>query len=163
MEEDFLMQDQESDPIQPENEEEVEDTQPERKTGKSRGSIYDALDEEEEEEEDDDEDEDDEDDDDRRGKKRAKHRHKRSAVNRFLDVEAEVDTEEEEEEEEDEAGGDEFIADAGLEGDEDDVNRRAAVNARLDRRERELNDQDLAKNCPKSPRTLWTRCRAIHR
>lgn len=40
---------------------------------------------------------------------------------------------------------DEFIADIGPEGDEDDVNRRAAVNARLDRRERELNDQDLAK------------------
>lgn len=40
---------------------------------------------------------------------------------------------------------DEFIADAGLEGDDEDVNRRAAVNARLDRRERELNDQDLAK------------------
>lgn len=33
------------------------------------------------------------------------HRHRRNAVNRFLDVEAEVDTEEEEEEEEDEAGG----------------------------------------------------------
>lgn len=33
------------------------------------------------------------------------HRHRRSAVNRFLDVEAEVDTEDEEEEEEDEAGG----------------------------------------------------------
>lgn len=40
---------------------------------------------------------------------------------------------------------DEFIADAGLEGDEEDINRRAAVNARLDRRERELNEQDLAK------------------
>lgn len=40
---------------------------------------------------------------------------------------------------------DEFIADAGLEGDDEDMNRRAAVNARLDRRERELNDQDLAK------------------
>lgn len=33
------------------------------------------------------------------------HRHRRNTVNRFLDVEAEVDTEEEEEEEEDEAGG----------------------------------------------------------
>lgn len=93
------------------------------------------------------------------------HRHRRHNVNRFLDVEAEVDTEEDEEEEEDEAEGgtsillscsssvlsirfvtpDEFIADVGPEGDEDDVNRRAAVNARLDRRERELNDQDLAK------------------
>jgi transcription elongation factor SPT5 len=90
------------------------------------------------------------------------HRHRRHAVNRFLDVEAEVDTEEDEEEEEDEAEGgmnnllsrsfsilkyisDEFIADVGGEGDEEDGNRRAAVNARLDRRERELNDQDLAK------------------
>ncbi|KAF8558684.1 transcription elongation factor Spt5 [Imleria badia] len=137
---DYTMHDQESDPVQPENdeEEEAEQAQPERKTGKSRGSIYDALD--------DDEDEDDEEEEvDHRGKKRAKHRHRRNAVNRFLDVEAEVDTDEEEEEEEDEAGGDEFIADAGLEGDDEDINRRAAVNARLDRRERELNDQDLAK------------------
>ncbi|KAF8837001.1 transcription elongation factor Spt5 [Paxillus ammoniavirescens] len=144
MDEDYSM----SDPIQAENEEEeVEETQPERKSGKSRGSIYDALDDEDDEE-DEDEDEDEEEDEEeggRHGKKRAKHRHKRAAVNRFLDVEAEVDTEEEEEEEEEEVGGDEFIADAGLEGDEDDMNRRAAVNARLDRRERELNDQDLAK------------------
>jgi transcription elongation factor SPT5 len=33
------------------------------------------------------------------------HRHRRHTVNRFLDVEAEVDTEEEEEEEEDGAEG----------------------------------------------------------
>ncbi|KAH0831224.1 hypothetical protein J3R83DRAFT_13804 [Lanmaoa asiatica] len=144
MDDDYAMQDQESDPVQPENEEEeeeeVEQIQPERKTGKFRGSIYDALDDDEE-----DEDEDEDEEEDHRGRKRAKHRHKRNAVNRFLDVEAEVDTDEEEEEEEEEAGGDEFIADAGLEGDDEDVNRRAAVNARLDRRERELNDQDLAK------------------
>ncbi|KIJ64684.1 hypothetical protein HYDPIDRAFT_175264 [Hydnomerulius pinastri MD-312] len=146
MEEEYSMHDQESDPIQAENEEEeVEEPQPERKSGKSRGSIYDALDDEDAEEEEEDDEDDEEEEDDRRGRKRAKHRHKRNAVNRFLDVEAEVDTEEDEEEEEDEAGGDEFIADAGLEGDDDDVNRRAAVNARLDRRERELNDQDLAK------------------
>ncbi|KAG8216091.1 hypothetical protein J3R82DRAFT_8092 [Butyriboletus roseoflavus] len=141
VDDDYAMQDLESDPVQPENEEEeeVERTQPERKSGKSRGSIYDALSDDEEDEDQD------EDEEDYRGRKRAKHRHKRNAVNRFLDVEAEVDTEEEEEEEEEEAGGDEFIADAGLEGDDEDVNRRAAVNARLDRRERELNDQDLAK------------------
>ncbi|KAG9308343.1 hypothetical protein JVU11DRAFT_12109 [Chiua virens] len=143
MDDDYPIQDQESDPVQQEveQEEEVEQTRSERKTGKSRGSIYDPLDDDEEEEE---EDEEDDDDDDHRGRKRAKHR-KRNAVNRFLDVEAEVDTEEEEEEEEEEAGADEFIAEAGLEGEDDDMNRRAAVNARLDRREREFNEQDLAK------------------
>ncbi|KAG6337015.1 hypothetical protein ID866_2075 [Astraeus odoratus] len=134
---------QESDPIQPENEEEEEEEEIQSKPkGKARGSTYDALDEDEEEEEDGDEDEEDEE-DDRRGRKRAKHRHVRPAVNRFLDVEAEVDTDEDEEEEEEEAGGDEFIADTGV--DDYDMNRRAAVNARLDRRERELDDQDLAK------------------
>lgn len=40
---------------------------------------------------------------------------------------------------------DEFIADVGGEGEEDDVARRAADHARFDRRERELDDQDLAK------------------
>ena len=40
---------------------------------------------------------------------------------------------------------DEFIADTGGEGDEDDVARRTGDHARLDRRQRELNDQDLAK------------------
>ncbi|KAF9238110.1 early transcription elongation factor of RNA pol II, NGN section-domain-containing protein [Melanogaster broomeanus] len=149
MDEEFLVQDQESDPIQPENEEEeAEDTRPGRKTRKSQGSIYDALDDEDDEEEEEEEDGD-EDEEDRRGKKLAK----RSAVGRFLGVEAEVDTEEEDEE--DEASGDEFIADAGLEGDEDDVNRRAAVNARLDRRERELNDLCLAKIA----KNLHERCR----
>ncbi|KAG1749697.1 uncharacterized protein EDB91DRAFT_1109150 [Suillus paluster] len=133
------------DPIQQGNDEETEQQAQQRLNGKSRGSIYDALDGEDEEEEEDEEDEEDEEPGRDRGRKRAKHRHRRNAVNRFLDVEAEVDTEDEEEEEEDEAGGDEFIADIGPEGDEDDVNRRAAVNARLDRRERELNDQDLAK------------------
>ncbi|KAH7910380.1 hypothetical protein BJ138DRAFT_1114128 [Hygrophoropsis aurantiaca] len=147
-EDEYAMNEPESDPVQQEEEEEEEEEQPEpaQKPRKSRPSIYDALDDEDDEEDEEDEDEDEEDDPGRdRGKKRAKHRHKRPAVNRFLDVEAEVDTDEDEEEEEDEAGGDEFIADAGNEGDDDDVNRRAAVNARLDRRERELNDQDLAK------------------
>jgi len=70
MDDDYAMQDRESDPVQPENdeEEEVEQTQPERKTGKSRGSIYDALDDDEEEDEDEDEDE------GHRGRKRAKVR-----------------------------------------------------------------------------------------
>lgn len=41
---------------------------------------------------------------------------------------------------------DEFIAGPGVEDDdEDEVGRRAAGHARLDRRERELDDQDLAK------------------
>ncbi|KAI0088854.1 hypothetical protein BDY19DRAFT_1041717 [Irpex rosettiformis] len=113
--------------------------------------------EEEEEEEDDEEDDEDEEDEDEdegleRGKKRPKvrdwyseyHRHKRPAVNRFLDVEAEVDEDEEEDEDEDEYGRDEFIADVGGEGEDGEVAPRAAVNARLNL-ERELNDQDLAK------------------
>lgn len=72
MDDDYAMQDLESDPVQPENdeEEEVEQTQPERKTGKSRGSIYDALDDDEDE----DEDEDEEEDEGHRGRKRAKVR-----------------------------------------------------------------------------------------
>ncbi|KAF8452579.1 hypothetical protein L210DRAFT_3437059 [Boletus edulis BED1] len=142
IDDDYAMQEQESDPVQPENyeEEEVEQTRSEPKAGKVRGSIYDPLDDDDDEDEEEEEEE-----EDHRGRKRAKHRHRRNAVNRFLDVEAEVDTEEEDEEEEDDAGGDEFIAEPGFEGDEEDVNRRAAVNARLDRRERELNDQDLAK------------------
>ena len=78
IDDDFAMQDQESDPVQPENEEEeeVEQIQPERKTGKSRGSIYDALDDDEEDE---DEDEDEEE-DDHRGRKRAKVRVLRDIV-----------------------------------------------------------------------------------
>ena len=40
---------------------------------------------------------------------------------------------------------DEFIAEAGGEGEEADIVRRAADHARFDRRERELDDQDLAK------------------
>lgn len=41
---------------------------------------------------------------------------------------------------------DEFIAEPGVEGDEEEeIGRRAAGHARLDRRERELDDQDLAK------------------
>lgn len=69
MDDDYAMQDQESDPVQPENEEqeEVEQAQPERRTGKSRGSIHDALDDEDE-----DEDEDEEEEEDHRGRKRAK-------------------------------------------------------------------------------------------
>ncbi|EMD36765.1 hypothetical protein CERSUDRAFT_137024 [Gelatoporia subvermispora B] len=59
---------------------------------------------------------------------------------------AEVDEDEEEEEEDEEFVGDEFIADAGLEGvEEEDVTRRAADHARYDRRQREYDDQDLAK------------------
>ncbi|KAF9806122.1 hypothetical protein IEO21_08804 [Rhodonia placenta] len=82
-----------------------------------------------------------------RGKKRQKvcgcHRTKRPAVNRFLDVEAEVDEDEEDEEDEDEYARDEFVV--GGEVEEDDLARRAADHARFDRRERELDDQDLAK------------------
>ncbi|KAI0672145.1 transcription elongation factor Spt5 [Trametes maxima] len=101
-------------------------------------------DDEEEEEEDDEEDDEDEDEGQERGKKRAKHRHKRPAVNRFLDVEAEVDEDEDEEEDEDEYARDEFIADTGVEGEDDyDMVRRAADHARYDRRVREMDDRDL--------------------
>jgi transcription elongation factor SPT5 len=37
------------------------------------------------------------------------------------------------------------LAEPGFEGEEDDAARRAATHARLERRERELDDQDLAR------------------
>ncbi|KAJ2990894.1 hypothetical protein NUW54_g8344 [Trametes sanguinea] len=128
-------------------EDEHEEHEEERPRKHSRREE-DEEDEEEEEEEDDEEDEDEEEDEEdegmERGKKRAKHRHKRPAVNRFLDVEAEVDEDEEEEEDEDEYARDEFIADTGLEGEDDyDMVRRAADHARYDRRVREMDDRDL--------------------
>lgn len=69
VDDDYAMHEQESDPVQPENdeEEEMEQTRPDRKTAKSRGSIYDALDDD-----DDDEEEDEEEAEDHRGRKRAK-------------------------------------------------------------------------------------------
>ncbi|EPQ50819.1 transcription elongation factor Spt5 [Gloeophyllum trabeum ATCC 11539] len=96
-------------------------------------------------EEDEDEDEEDEEDiDEGRPKKRTKHRHKkRNAVNRFLDVEAEVDEDEEDEEDEEDYGREGFIEE-GAEDEVDDI-RRAVDHARLDRREREFDDQDLAR------------------
>ncbi|KAH9931558.1 uncharacterized protein B0H18DRAFT_989959 [Fomitopsis serialis] len=118
-----------------ENEEveaEYEEEQEERPRKSSRRDYDEDEDEEDEEEEDPGAD---------RGKKR--RRTKRPAVNRFLDVEAEVDEDEDEEEDEDEYARDEFVV--GGEAEEDDVTRRAADHARFDRRERELNDQDLAK------------------
>ncbi|KAI0694194.1 hypothetical protein BC835DRAFT_1350385 [Cytidiella melzeri] len=123
-----------------------DDEEEEREEEQNLGYKHKRQDEEEEDEEDEDEDEEDEDEDEgvERGKKRAKHRHKRPAVNRFLDVEAEVDEDEEEDEDEDEYGRDEFIADVGGEGEDGEMAPRAAVNARLNL-ERELNDQDLVK------------------
>ncbi|KAF8957531.1 hypothetical protein BDZ97DRAFT_1906781 [Flammula alnicola] len=83
-------------------------------------------DEEEEEEEDEDDDEEDEEDEDeapgRKGKKRAKHRHKRSGLSRFLDIEAEVSDEDDEDEEEEEYGADAFITNA--DDVDDDMTRR---------------------------------------
>ncbi|KAJ2933337.1 hypothetical protein H1R20_g3768, partial [Candolleomyces eurysporus] len=91
--------------------------EPQTDAGRSKGKTAREDDEEQEEEyperDDDDEedDEDDEDDDEEeeevgpKGKKRRKHRHKRSAVSRFLDVEAEVSDEDEEDEDEDEDAG----------------------------------------------------------
>ncbi|KAI8989014.1 transcription elongation factor Spt5 [Trametes punicea] len=130
---------------EPEEREERE----EERTRKHSRREEDVDEEEEEEEDDEEEDEDEEEEDEEdegteRGKKRAKHRHKRPAVNRFLDVEAEVDEDEDEEEDEDEYARDEFIADTGIEGEEDyDMVRRAADHARYDRRVREMDDRDL--------------------
>jgi transcription elongation factor SPT5 len=103
--------------------------------------------EEDDEGDDDDEEEDDEDEDEgaNRGGKRQKRRHKRAAINRFLDVEAEVNEEDDEEEDEEEYGKDEFIAEPEGEGDDEEGPRRSVHHARLDRRDRELNDQDLAR------------------
>ncbi|KAI0305112.1 hypothetical protein B0F90DRAFT_1156675 [Multifurca ochricompacta] len=123
-----------------------------RKYSKQRPRREDEEDEDEDDEDDDeDEDEDDDDEDDEdvegvgRGSKRQKRRHKRAAVNRFLDVEAEVNEDEDEEEEDEEYGGDEFIAEPEGEGDDEEGVRRTVHHARLDRRDRELNDQDLAR------------------
>ncbi|KAL7284752.1 hypothetical protein ACG7TL_002059 [Trametes sanguinea] len=131
-------------------EDEREEREEERPRKHSRREEDEDEEEDEEEEEDDEEDEEEEDEDEdegmQRGKKRAKpqHRHKRPAVNRFLDVEAEVDEDEEEEDDEDEYARDEFIADTGLEGEDDyDMVRRAADHARYDRRVREMDDRDL--------------------
>ncbi|KZT26128.1 transcription elongation factor Spt5 [Neolentinus lepideus HHB14362 ss-1] len=97
-----------------------------------------------EEEDEDEEDEEDGDMDSGRPKKRTKHRHKkRNAVNRFLDVEAEVDEDEEEDEDEEDYGREGFIEE-GVDEEVDDM-RRAVDHARLNRRERELDDQDLAR------------------
>ncbi|KAI0292869.1 hypothetical protein BC826DRAFT_1017266 [Russula brevipes] len=123
-----------------------------RKPHKERRRREEEEEEEEEEgdgEEDGEDDEEDDDDDDdegvSRGGKRQKRRHKRAAVNRFLDVEAEVNEDEDEDEEDEEYGRDEFIAEPEGEGDDEDGPRRSVHHARLDRRERELNDQDLAR------------------
>ncbi|KDR77014.1 hypothetical protein GALMADRAFT_246210 [Galerina marginata CBS 339.88] len=91
---------------------------------KSKSSRQDRNDEEEEEDEEEDEDEDEEEDDapGRKGKKRAKHRHKRNTLSRFLDIEAEVSEDEDEEEDEEEYGAEGFITN---EHDvDDDVTRR---------------------------------------
>ncbi|KAL5478474.1 SPT5 [Sanghuangporus weigelae] len=110
-------------------------------------------DEDEDEDEDGDEDEDDDDEDEEgegdpgeaRGKKRRK-RQKKPAVNRFLDLVADVDDEEDDEEEDEEDVRDAFFEEVTGEGDDlDDVNRRAAHHARFDRKHRELNDEDLAR------------------
>ncbi|TIA89435.1 hypothetical protein E3P99_02087 [Wallemia hederae] len=100
----------------------------------------DVRDEEEEQDaEDDEEAEDDDDDDDRPTKKKRKQNNPR---NRFLDVEAEVDDDDEEADDDDEVAGKdlEFIQ----ETDEPEEGGRAirGGHTRIDRRERELYDQD---------------------
>ncbi|TDL27811.1 transcription elongation factor Spt5 [Rickenella mellea] len=144
----------------PDAEDNEEEEQAAPSTPKKHRRRQDAEEEEEEEEEegndDEDDEEDEEDDEDEgisRGKKRQKvplywvqRKPKKSAAARFLDVEAEVDEDEDEDEEDEEFGKDDFLADPGLEADDlDDHHRRAADHARLDRRERELSDQDLAR------------------
>ncbi|EJD01904.1 transcription elongation factor Spt5 [Fomitiporia mediterranea MF3/22] len=117
--------------------------------------VAEDEDEDEEEDEDDEEEEDDEEDPgEARAKKRRKvfshlhrdgsKRHKRSAVNRFLDIQAEVDDDEDDEEEDEEDARDLFDEVPGEGEDLDDMNHRAAHHARLDRN-RELNDEDLAR------------------
>ncbi|THH32845.1 hypothetical protein EUX98_g1361 [Antrodiella citrinella] len=125
--------------------EEEEEVEEEQEVQRPKGKKVQRRDYDEDEDEEEEEEEEEEDAGEARGRKRPKHRHKRPAVSRFLDVEAEVEEDEEEDEDDEEYGKDEFIADIGGEGDDDDVARRAADHARLDRRERELNDQDLAK------------------
>ncbi|KAH9946425.1 transcription elongation factor Spt5 [Epithele typhae] len=125
--------------------EDVEEQEEER-PAKSKRRDYDEVDDDEEEEGDEeDEDEDEEDEGTKRGSKRAKHRHKRPTVNRFIDLEAEVDEEDEEEDEDDEFfASDGFLAEPGVEGeDDDDTARRARDHARYDRRVREMDDRDL--------------------
>ncbi|KAI0062514.1 transcription elongation factor Spt5 [Artomyces pyxidatus] len=128
-----------------EEEEEEEEVEQRRDSLKGKQRRREVEEEDEDDEEDEEDDEDEEDEGTSRGRKRQKRRHKRSAVNRFLDVEAEVNEEEEEEEEDEEYGGDEFIAEPGGEGEDEEGPRRSVHHARLDRRERELNDQDLAR------------------
>ncbi|KII93202.1 hypothetical protein PLICRDRAFT_130771 [Plicaturopsis crispa FD-325 SS-3] len=111
-----------------------------------RGRLEDEEEEEEEEEEGNaaamDEDEEDEDEDEDPGVARG-HKRRRHNANRFLDIEAEVDDDEDLDEEEEDYETNEFIAE-GHEGEDEDINRRAANHARLDRRDRELDEQDLA-------------------
>ncbi|KAH9903261.1 transcription elongation factor Spt5 [Cubamyces lactineus] len=127
-----------------EEHEDLDEERPKKKHSRRHEAEDEEEDDEEEEDEEDEDEDEDEDEGDQRGKKRAKHRHKRPAVNRFLDVEAEVDEDEDEEEDEDEYARDEFIADTGLEGEDDyDMVRRAADHARYDRRVREMDDRDL--------------------
>ncbi|KAI0258579.1 hypothetical protein BC834DRAFT_64480 [Gloeopeniophorella convolvens] len=132
-----------------EEQEEQEETQRDsgRKLTKHRRREEEEDEDEDEEDEEEEEDEEDEDEDEgmARGGKRQKRRHKRAAVNRFIDLEAEVNEDEDEEDEEEEYGRDEFIAGPEGEGDEEVDARRTVHHARLDRRERELNDQDLAR------------------
>ncbi|KAH9022167.1 transcription elongation factor Spt5 [Lactarius pseudohatsudake] len=132
-----------------EQEEEEQEVQGELHHDTSRKQRRRREDDEDDEDEDEEEEDDDDDEDEEggvaRGSKRQKRRHKRAAVNRFLDVEAEVNEDEDEEEEDEEYGRDEFIAEPEGEGDDEDGVRRPAHHVRLDRRERELNDQDLAR------------------
>ncbi|KAH8112870.1 transcription elongation factor Spt5 [Phellopilus nigrolimitatus] len=156
------MSDFEEDIITREEEEDVnaldidggEDREKERRHKKKHRSRDEEEDEEDEEDEDADEDEDDEEEEEdpgeARGKKRTKGallRHqKKPVVNRFLDLVADVDDEDDDDEEDEEYTKDGFFEETGPEDEDlDDVNRRAADHARLDRREREFNDEDLAR------------------
>ncbi|KZS88010.1 transcription elongation factor Spt5 [Sistotremastrum niveocremeum HHB9708] len=119
-------------------EDEDEEEEEEEEDGGRGGEDDDDEDDEEEEEE--------EEEEEPRRKKRRKTKTKRTGLSRFLDVEAEVADEEDEEDDEEEYGKDrDFIADAGVDGDEGDSHRRAVDHQRLNRRERELDDADLAR------------------
>ncbi|KAF8624668.1 hypothetical protein AX17_006999 [Amanita inopinata Kibby_2008] len=106
---------------------------------------YDDEDEEEEDEEEEEEDQEEEEElSGKKARKRAKHRHKRSAASRFLDIEAEVSDEDEEEEEEGDYADEGFI-----ESDvEDDATRRhhAILNAKRLDEEEDKSPEQIAKD-----------------
>ncbi|KAF8655012.1 hypothetical protein AX16_003283 [Volvariella volvacea WC 439] len=116
--------------------EEEEQTQKKASKSKSRREYDDDDEEEEEDDEEDDDEEDEEDEEDPgRKRKRTKHRHRRPAASRFLDIEAEVSDDDEEEEDGELEGGETFVDDDFDDGD------RATHHALLDKK-RQLDEEE---------------------